>query len=206
MNHLAHLQLSDGADERLGNLLGDHVRGRLRRQDWPTGVYQGLHLHRRIDSLADRHPAARRLRARFPEGERRCAGILLDLCHDHFLIRHWAALEDEPLADWTRGVYHELAARRAGMPPPLRERLPTLIERDWLRACSDLEGVERVLARVARRLRRPHPLLQAGSRLRPLYTDLERCFFAVYPDIRTAVARERVDLQYRMRAETPGPR
>ncbi|WP_421620970.1 ACP phosphodiesterase [Alkalilimnicola ehrlichii] len=29
MNHLAHLQLSDGPDERLGNLLGDHVRGRL---------------------------------------------------------------------------------------------------------------------------------------------------------------------------------
>ncbi|ABI57413.1 ACP phosphodiesterase [Alkalilimnicola ehrlichii MLHE-1] len=206
MNHLAHLQLSDGPDERLGNLLGDHVRGRLQPGDWPPGVYRGLHLHRRIDSLADHHPAARTLRARFPNGERRCAGILLDLCHDHFLIRHWTVLQDQPLADWVRRVYRELADRRPDMPAPLQQRLPTLIERDWLRACSDLEGVERVLARVAGRLRRPEPLLRAGARLRQLYPDLERCFLALYPDIRASVAHERVRVRDGWCAERPPAR
>ncbi len=200
MNHLAHLQLADGPAERLGNLLGDHVRGRLDPARWSGGVYRGLHLHRRIDSLADHHPAAARLRRRFPQGQRRYAGILLDLCHDHFLIRHWSALEDIPLREWTAQVYAELAESRSAMPAPLRDALPTMIERDWLRACTRLDGLEQVLARIAQRLRRPRPLLDAGAWLRPLYPELECCFLELYPAVRATVSRERARLRVEMRA------
>jgi len=59
MNYLSHLflaeQITQDAEEILGNLMGDFVKGRLAEQYSPA-VMRGLELHRQVDAYTDHHP------------------------------------------------------------------------------------------------------------------------------------------------------
>jgi hypothetical protein len=64
MNYLIHFLLAGGDDElRLGNLLGDYVKGRVERFEQP-GVTDrrrtSIQVHRTIVTFSDRHPAVHR--------------------------------------------------------------------------------------------------------------------------------------------------
>ena len=87
MNYLAHALLAGPHPEMvLGGLMGDFVKGRI-GDDWPEPLRGGLLLHRRIDRYTDEHRVVAASRARFPPPRRRFAGIVVDVCFDHFLAR-----------------------------------------------------------------------------------------------------------------------
>lgn len=162
MNFLVHLHLSDVAGLPLsGAVLGDVVRGRLEGR-FPRALERSLRLHRRIDVVTDAHPLVAAARERFGPGERRYAGILLDLLHDHCFALDWPR-RDESLAAFARraaqAVGDDAAWRLAtGKPAPDLARFERL-----LRSYADPDGVERSIAHVASRLREPQRL-QAAAR------------------------------------------
>ena len=89
MNHLAHFHLSwPRKNLVVGALEGDFHRGPVPGSLNPALV-DGVILHRAIDGFTDSHPLLTEARSRFPTGTRRYAGIMLDLCFDYFLYRHW---------------------------------------------------------------------------------------------------------------------
>ena len=91
MNFLAHLWLAERAALPLaGAVLGDVVRGRLDGR-LPPLLERSIALHRRIDVVTDAHPLVIQARARFENGQRRYAGIVLDVLHDHALALAWPA-------------------------------------------------------------------------------------------------------------------
>jgi acyl carrier protein phosphodiesterase len=97
LNFLAHLWLADRTGTSLpGAVLGDVVRGRD-LSAYPEPLAQGIRLHRRIDAATDRHPGIAALRAGFAPGQRRYAGIVLDLAGDHALALDWARHHPLPL-------------------------------------------------------------------------------------------------------------
>lgn len=164
MNFLAHLWLADRTQTSLaGSVLGDLVRG-ADLSAYPAEIAQGIRLHRRVDAATDRHPLTQALRARFADGERRYAGIVLDLAADYTLARRWVAFHAESLPTFALrcGVEMEIADRwfvRGGGTAPSAPRFAELL-------CSYASdsGIERALQRTSTRLSKPTGLVDAGQR------------------------------------------
>ena len=99
MNYLAHLYLAGESDDsRLGNILGDFVKGNAAGR-YPPAILRGIMMHRKVDRFADHHPQSRSARQLISPARRRFAGVIVDICYDHFLSVHWKYL---PVGGWMR--------------------------------------------------------------------------------------------------------
>lgn len=163
MNFLAHLWLADQTGTSLaGSVLGDVVHG-PDLSAYPPEIAEGVRLHRRIDALTDRHPRSLALRAAWPDGGRRYAGILLDLVADYGLVRDWPRYSGEPLAAFCQraGQAIEDASEwflLAGGRGSSAASFAAL-----LHSYGDPAGIELAIRRTAARLRKPEPLLLAAA-------------------------------------------
>ncbi|MFN2334351.1 MAG: ACP phosphodiesterase, partial [Wenzhouxiangellaceae bacterium] len=120
MNHLAHIVLAGpDPDDRLGALLGDHVKGIAPVKALPPGLARGVRLHRKIDCWSDSHPAVIELRARSGRDWRRYSGVILDVLFDAMLVRNWPRYQSVPLARFGGDIDQLLAERRTSLPPRL---------------------------------------------------------------------------------------
>ncbi|HEY9547270.1 MAG TPA: ACP phosphodiesterase [Solimonas sp.] len=163
MNFLAHLWLADRSSTSLaGSILGDVVRG-ADLSTYPDEIAHGIRLHRRVDALTDRHPALHDARASFGEGRRRYAGIVLDLVGDYVLSETWPRYSADALT-----AFHQ----RAGI--AIEAASPWFVQAggrsssaagfaELLGSYDTVAGIDRAIARTARRLRDPAPMLAAAQ-------------------------------------------
>jgi acyl carrier protein phosphodiesterase len=187
VNYLAHALLAQpGAAALIGNLAGDHVKGRLDKADLHPDVRSGVQRHRAVDALSDAHPDSRRARAVFQGSQRRVAGIFLDVWYDHLLTRHWRRYSALELETFERHVYATLTTRRELLPSNFAELAPGWSRARWLRAYRTVDGVAAVLERLARR--RPAfsvlPQLLAPALARD--ETIEQHFIGLLDDLLTA--------------------
>lgn len=179
MNFLAHLWLADHTQTSLaGSVLGDVVRG-SDLSAYPADIAQGIRLHRRVDAATDRHPLMRDARAAFGPGERRYAGIVLDLVADYALVNAWPDFHHESLEAFTQrcGLAMEAAEAWFLLGGGSRPRATGFAE--LLRSYGSHAGIERAVLRTASRMRDPQGLIDAARRwteaagqLRPGLPDL----------------------------------
>jgi acyl carrier protein phosphodiesterase len=169
MNYLMHLYLSD-ADPlcRLGNLMGDFVKGRLTHYDYPEKIMLGLRQHRAVDSLAMQHPAVRRSKVRLDDRFGHTKGILIDIFYDHLLSRNWETWAHGTLRSFAMDTYNLLKRHRGLLPEAFRPVARRLIRHDWLTAYREPKTIKFVLERMATRLSRPNLLAQG-------HVELARC-------------------------------
>lgn len=183
MNYLAHLFLSGSSDEMLvGNLIGDFVKGQVNGQ-FPGRIGEGIMLHRQIDSYSNDHPQALVSRNRFSRKWRRFAGIILDICYDHFLIRHWHQYTSMSLTHYIDEVHGRLQPFNHtihGRLPffPTRENLGYLLETN-----EDLDGVMFTLSRISNRMKNGTALVDAIDEIESIYSELEGDFSGFFPDL-----------------------
>ena len=192
MNYLAHLLLAEHSDEGLlGALLGDFVAGSA-FEAWPTVVQRDILIHRRIDGFTDRHPQVLALKAKFPQGQRRYAGILIDVYFDHLLARDWPRHADPPLQHFSQRVYGVLADAAAALPPRLAAIAPLMAAGDWLGSYRQRDNVDRAVTRIARRLSRGgEGLIACLPILREHEGEAEACFEVFFPELRAFVSETR---------------
>jgi acyl carrier protein phosphodiesterase len=182
MNFLAHLHLSDIAGLPLsGAILGDVVRGRLEGL-FPATLERSIRLHRRIDVVTDSHPAIATARARFPEGNRRYAGMLLDLLYDHCLALDWPRAE-ETLDRFAERAAAEMSNEAAwqlatGKPAPEPLRFARL-----LRSYGSEAGIDKAIDYVASRLSEPARLHSAAQDWRARIPELRTEFPVLLSDL-----------------------
>ncbi len=191
MNYLAHVTLAGPSDEAvLGNLLGDFVKG-LDRDGLPAAVRDGIAAHHAIDRFTDLDATVVRARQRLDERYGHMRRVLVDVFFDHFLARHWSRFRpDVALPAFTRRVYGVLRSHAALLPPRLARMRPRMEADDWLASYGDVDAIDRALAGMARRLRRPRPLADGGAELRARYAELEADFLEFFPRL-DAFARGR---------------
>lgn len=164
MNFLAHLWLADRTQTSLaGSVLGDVVRG-SDLSAYPADIAQGIRLHRRVDAATDRHRLMREAREAFGPGERRYAGIVLDLVADYALVNAWPEFHHESLEAFTQrcGQAMESAEEWFLLGGGSRPRAAGFAE--LLRSYGSHAGMERALLRTASRLRDPQGLIDAARR------------------------------------------
>jgi acyl carrier protein phosphodiesterase len=175
MNFLFHMFLSGSNEELLtGNFMGDFVKGPLADR-YPEGIRQGLVLHRKIDSFAQRDVNFQTSRLRLSKDYGLYRGVLVDLFYDHFLANEWHRWSGQQLPEylsWTRIV---IETRRRLMPPRLQGFIPVIFE-ELLPTYGSVSGIENALFRMSRRVSRTNPLAAGGAELTRHYTELKTDF------------------------------
>ena len=183
MNYLAHLYLAEDSPESLlGSVMGDFVKGALEDR-YPPKIARGIELHRKIDAYTDSHPMTRASRELYSRTRRRFAGIIVDLCYDHFLYRHWSEFSDVIIDQFISRVYEILMTHRALLPARLEAMVPVMIHEDWLGSYRDLIGVEKALRRLSVRVTKGDRLLGAIEEVKLHYRRLEANFLIFFPDL-----------------------
>jgi acyl carrier protein phosphodiesterase len=183
MNYLAHAYLGDrDAEFMLGSLIGDFVKG-TPGPPYSPAIIDGIVFHRRIDTYADSHRATLASRNLFMPRLRRYAGIIMDICYDHFLSKNWDRYSPENLFDFIQRTYALLQTYRSILPPRLETVLPRMRDQDWLACYRSLQGVDLTLKRMSKRLRHPDGFDGAMDDIFRHYAQLEKNFFDFFPDI-----------------------
>ena len=187
MNWLAHLFLAEANPEsRLGNLLGDLVKG-VERQSLAPSLQRGLKCHQEIDIFTDGHLIVKRSKRRIDTKYSRFAGILIDVFYDYILANHWQDYSDIPLTKFTAVVYASWTDYIDSLPDYAQGVIRRLIEEDWLSSYSSLEGIENTLVRISwklsRRRNRQFDLSPAKKELTQNYAELEQDFQQFFPQL-----------------------
>jgi len=153
MNYLAHAFLSFEDPMILaGNIAGDHVKGRLALAAYPERMQEGLLLHRRIDELADHHPAVVRAALLFKQDYGLYAGAIVDAVMDHFLANDPKLFPSEDaLLEFTQRTYAALDSQEAALPAGFLAYYPHMKAHNWLYGYRTMQGVQRSLGGLHRR-------------------------------------------------------
>jgi acyl carrier protein phosphodiesterase len=183
MNFLAHLYLADSNNDSLiGHLLGDFVKGRA-VYNYSRPIQSAIMFHRRVDSFCDTHPITRISRNRISPSRRRFAGIIVDVCYDHFLACQWQRFQSEPLSDFSSRIYAALKRDCTPLPERLGTVLSRMISHDWLRGYLELDHVGIALDRIADRLSCGERFKGGIADIRGHYTTLQNDFLAFFPEM-----------------------
>jgi len=184
MNYLAHLYLSgDDPEVRIGNFIGDFVRGRTPEQEYPVRMAVGIHLHRNIDAFTDSHPVVRESKLRLRPAYRHYSGVIVDIFYDHFLAKNWDKHHHEPLPDFAMNFYTHADTEAHRLPQKARYVLPFMKKNDWLTNYAKIEGIEKVLGGMARRTPYESGMEKASQDLLRHYDLFEREYFEFMPQL-----------------------
>jgi len=185
MNYLGHAYLSFGDGEVLtGNMIGDHVKGRIALEGYGKGVRKGIELHRKIDEVADKHPATLRAKLLFREDFGLYSGAIMDTLYDHFLAndpRYFATPDD--LMTYTESVYALLDEQVASFPSTFATYYPYMKEQNWLFGYRSIKGIEKSLHGLARRAKYMPPIENAYDIFVAGYYQLNQCYYEFIDDM-----------------------
>lgn len=185
MNYLGHAYLSFGDAEILtGNMIGDHVKGRLALDQFPEGIRKGIELHRKIDEYTDKHPATMRAKVWFRERYGLYSGAIIDTLFDHYLANDPKLFpSDAALKTFTENAYAQLDTQAAHFPAGFANYFPHMKEYNWLYNYRTLQGVQRSLNGLERRAAHMPPITDGYQTFIGYYHQLNQCYYELIDDI-----------------------
>jgi acyl carrier protein phosphodiesterase len=185
MNYLGHAFLSFGDSGVLtGNMIGDHVKGRIALSQFPQPVQKGIELHRKIDDYADKHAATQRAKLLFREHYGLYAGAIMDTLYDHFLANDPKIFSGEQsLLSFSLSVFKQLEENEQYFPPKFAAYFPHMVQHNWLYGYRTLKGMERSLNGLKRRALYMPAVEKAYEIFVSNYYILNQCYYDFMDDI-----------------------
>lgn len=185
MNYLGHAFLSFGDKDVLtGNMIGDHIKGRIALEQFPQGIKKGIELHRKIDEKTDQHSATQRAKILFRSDYGLYAGALMDTLYDHFLANDPKLFAtDEDLLAFTQVTYQKLMDNEVYFPPKFAEYFPYMKQQNWLYNYRTAKGMERSLNGLVKRALHMPPADKAYEIFITNYYMLNQCYYELIDDI-----------------------
>ncbi len=185
MNYLGHAFLSfNDAGILTGNMIGDHVKGKLALEQFPEAVKKGILLHRKIDEMADMHPATQRAKLLFRQDYGLYSGAIMDTLFDHFLANDPKYFPtQEALFDLTQEVYAQIEEHKEYLPTTFAAYFPYMKQENWLYNYRTMKGMERSLGGLARRAKHMPPIDKAYATFVTGYYQLNQCYYELIDDI-----------------------
>ena len=183
MNFLAHVFLS-GNDEEIivGNFIADFVKGK-KKDEYPQQIKRGIELHRMIDDFTDHHPVVLRSQSRIRHHQGRYSGVVIDLFFDHFLAKNFSEYHPDSLKSFSEQTYSVLKRHWHVLPIGVHLFLPFMIGRNWLLNYSTIEGIDRTLKGISRRVSFENKMNEAVEDLRENYSELETDFKEFFAEL-----------------------
>lgn len=184
MNFLAHLFLSGESPEiKLGNFIGDFVKGRNQEDRFGKEIAKGISLHREIDWYTDRHPVVKQSKERLRPKYRHYSGVITDVYFDHFLARNFDKYSEMVLPDFADECYTIIQKHDSILPEEVKQMMPYMIRGNWLVNYSKIDGIHRALSGMAGRTRFNSKMEEASEDLKNNYADFEREYFSFFPEL-----------------------
>ncbi len=179
MNHLAHLYLSRHSEKLMvGNFIADGIKGR-RYTAFEPEIATGILMHREIDTYTDSHSIVKSSKAFFSPVYGLYSSVLIDIFFDHFLAKRWDQYSNVPLLRFTEYAYDILEKYYDLMPERFQLMLPYMRKQNWLLSYVDLNGIQRSLNGMSRRIKNNPGIENAIGELRVHYEEIE-LFFSIY--------------------------
>jgi acyl carrier protein phosphodiesterase len=148
---LAHAYLSfNHPDILLGNMISDFVKGK-KKFDYPSGIQNGIMLHRTIDTFTDTHEATKEAKEVFRPHYRLYSGAFVDVVYDHFLATDPSEFTELSLLGFSQQVYADLDKNIQEFPDRFAAMFPYMKEHNWLYNYRTRWGIGKSLGGVVRR-------------------------------------------------------
>lgn len=190
MNYLAHAYLSFNHPEILvGNLISDFVKGK-KKFDYPTGIQQGITLHRIIDTFTDEHEATREAKEFFRPHYRLYSGAFIDVVYDHFLAIDKTEFPRESLLNFSQQVYEILDNYQHWFPQRFAVMFPYMKNQNWLYHYRTPQGTENSFEGVVRRAAYLTESSTATFLFEKHYQPLQGCYRQFWKDAKPYVQRQ----------------
>ena len=187
MNFLAHAYLSgDDDDVKIGNFLGDFVKGRLNKLNnaqFSKEVIIGMALHREIDFFTDNHSIVRQSIDRLQPEYHKFSGIVVDMFYDHVLAKNFHHYAEISLENYAQNFYNLLERRKAEIPEPMDRMVKSMVTRNWFLSYEAYEGIEWALTGISKRLSFVSGIEHATEELRRDYNLYETEFQVFFPEL-----------------------
>ncbi len=184
MNFLAHLYLSgDNPKIKIGNFIGDFVKGKNLAERFDAETVNGITLHREIDWFTDTHPVVKQSKDRLRPKYRHYAGVIVDIFYDHFLAKNWDRYSHQLLPDFAEECYATIQQHESILPEEVKQMMPYMIKGNWLVNYSSLEGIQRALSGMARRTRFESKMEESVTDLQHHYEDFKMEFEIFFPEL-----------------------
>jgi acyl carrier protein phosphodiesterase len=187
LNFLAHTYLSgDDDDLKIGNFLGDFVKGRLNKlsnTQYSEGIIKGMALHREIDFFTDSHPVVRQSIDRLQPKYHKFSGIVVDMFYDHILARNFDSYSTVSLEDYSQEFYQLLKKRQSEIPEAMERMIESMVRRNWFVSYRRYEGIEWSLQGISKRLSFQSGIENATEDLKKDYLLYEAEFNIFFPQL-----------------------
>ena len=186
MNYLAHLFLAENSPEsRLGNLLGDFVKGSLDncQNKYSSEIIKGIQNHRQVDVFTDTNNIYKISKKRIIESQGKFSGIAMDIFYDHFLACNWQKFSQKKLDYFSQEIYNILNKYYSILPQRLQQMLPIMVRENWLLSYENVEGIDQACTRLSRRFKIKNNLMNATQELSKCYSELEADFLSFFPEV-----------------------
>jgi acyl carrier protein phosphodiesterase len=195
MNYLSHLFFSQRTSLSMaGNLMGDFKRGRDIQQALPTEILLGIQNHKLVDSKTDQFAGVQQLRTVFSSDRRRFAGVVTDIVFDYFLIKHWEHFAELDYHPFVQSCYQGLAETQQWMPERMQFVVGKMQEHDWLNVYATLDGIDRTINQVSKRIRFENKMAGAIEEVEANYAQIEDVFMDLFAHLKEEVARAAIEV------------
>jgi acyl carrier protein phosphodiesterase len=161
----------DDPELLVGNFMGDFVKGPL-GDAYPSRIRQGLMLHRKIDSFAQKDTDFQSSRLRLSASYGLYRGVLVDLFYDHFLATEWNVWSDKEFPDYLSWARNCIELHQSGMPQKLQGLFPVIFD-ELLPSYRSIAGIGSALTRMSKRITRPNSLSGGEAELIRHYGELK---------------------------------
>lgn len=191
MNFLAHAFLSFGQDEILiGNFIGDFVKGKM-IDTYPTGIRQGIRLHREIDNFTDNHPLVKVSQSYLRPTFGHYSTVITDVFFDYFLGKYWEKYSSKPLETFVEETYETISKNEKDLPEQFKEMFFWMKSQNWLLNYRTIEGIQKSLSGLSQRAKFDSKMELATEFLLQKENEFQTIFFAFFKDLET-FAREKL--------------
>lgn len=183
MNHLAHLYLSQHTEAMMvGNFIADGIKGK-KYLEFEAGVSKGIVMHRAIDTFTDSHPLVSHSKTYFRRKYGLYSAVLIDLFYDHFLASNWNDYSDMPLSLFADHAYRVMEKNFIHLPARYLQILEYMQKENWLLNYAHLEGIQRSLNGMSRRIKGNPGIEHALNEFRNHYDELGSDFRKFFPEL-----------------------
>ena len=138
---------------KLGNFVGDAVKGRDVEAKWGLEVAMGIRFHRALDERSDGHEASRAARAAIRPYCGKWSGVVWDVLADHVLASEFDQLGQGcgDLDTFAARELQGLSLQLESMPERSRRFYEAMVHHGWLTGYQDGQVVHAVLDAMSRR-------------------------------------------------------
>ncbi|MCX5774505.1 MAG: ACP phosphodiesterase [Fusobacteria bacterium] len=178
MNFLGHAFFSHTEAEVLcGNIMGDFVKGDMRKSTLPILIQEGVRRHRTIDRICDSTKSFLEMKKLFSPRIGHYKGVVVDILLDHFLAIYFNKFHPMPLKMFSAMCYEKIEQCSDYFTQDFKRVFNYMKRDNFFMQNLELINIQELLNSIVRRSPKAQGLEIAFEDIKLYYQKFEALFF-----------------------------